>query len=125
VFIDMGIDYIFYPEHIAAREVINLLGHTSTTEYVEFSGGKLSLIAFRLELTGTRPVAEAIVTAGGVKRKEVHPVTMESRLVQGLYFAGEVLDVDGYTGGFNLQAAWATGYAAGNAAARTASGSIR
>ena len=51
VFIDMGIDYIFYPEHIAAREVINLLGHTSTTEYVEFSGGKLSLIAFRLELT--------------------------------------------------------------------------
>jgi trk system potassium uptake protein TrkA len=47
----MGIDYIFYPEHIAAREVINLLGHTSTTEYVEFSGGKLSLVAFRLELT--------------------------------------------------------------------------
>ena len=83
------------------------------------------LKAFRLELTGTRPVAEAIVTAGGVKLKEVHPVTMESRLVQGLYFAGEVLDVDGYTGGFNLQAAWATGWAAGNAAARTASGSIR
>ena len=51
VFIDMGIDYIFYPEHIAAREVINLLGHTSTTEYVEFAGGKLSLVAFRLELT--------------------------------------------------------------------------
>lgn len=51
VFIDMGIDYIFYPEHIAAREVINLLSHTSTTEYVEFAGGKLSLVAFRLELT--------------------------------------------------------------------------
>ena len=51
VFIDMGIDYIFYPEHIAAREVIKLLGHTSTTEYVEFAGGKLSLVAFRLELT--------------------------------------------------------------------------
>ncbi|MBO5830178.1 MAG: Trk system potassium transporter TrkA [Alistipes sp.] len=51
VFIDMGIDYIFYPEHIAAREVINLLGHTSTTEYVEFADGKLSLVAFRLELT--------------------------------------------------------------------------
>ena len=51
VFIDMGIDYIFNPEHIAAREVINLLGHTSTTEYVEFAGGKLSLVAFRLELT--------------------------------------------------------------------------
>ena len=51
VFIDMGIDYIFYPEHIAAREVINLLGHTSTTEYVDFAAGKLSLVAFRLELT--------------------------------------------------------------------------
>lgn len=50
VFIDMGIDYIFYPEHIAAREVINLLGHTSTTEYVDFAAGKLSLVAFRLEL---------------------------------------------------------------------------
>ena len=51
VFIDMGIDYIFYPEQIAAREVINLLGHTSTTEYVDFAGGKLSMVAFRLELT--------------------------------------------------------------------------
>ena len=64
VFIDMGIDYIFYPEHIAAREVINLLGHTSTTEYVEFSGGKLSLIAFRLELTspllGTKVIDDNI-----------------------------------------------------------------
>lgn len=79
------------------------------------------LKGFRLELTGTRPVAEAIVTAGGVKLKEVHPVTMESKLVSGLYFAGEVLDVDGYTGGFNLQAAWATGCAAG----RTASGGNR
>lgn len=51
VFIDMGIDYLFYPEQIAAREVINLLGHTSSTEYVEFAGGKLSLVAFRLQLT--------------------------------------------------------------------------
>jgi predicted flavoprotein YhiN len=66
-------------------------------------------------------VAEAIVTAGGVKLKEVHPVTMESKLVSGLYFAGEVLDVDGYTGGFNLQAAWATGTAAGRAAAQETS----
>jgi predicted Rossmann fold flavoprotein len=79
------------------------------------------LKGFRLELTGTRPVAEAIVTAGGVKLKDVHPVTMESKLVSGLYFAGEVLDVDGYTGGFNLQAAWATGYAAGRAAAQESS----
>ena len=51
VFIDMGIDYIFYPEQIAAREVINLLGHTSSTEYVDFAAGKLSMVAFRLELT--------------------------------------------------------------------------
>ena len=53
VFIDMGVDYLFYPEQIAAREVINLLGHTSSTEYVEFAGGKLSLVAFRLELTSS------------------------------------------------------------------------
>lgn len=71
---------------------------------------------FRLDITGTRPVAEAIVTAGGVKLKEVHPVTMESRITPGLFFAGEVLDIDGYTGGFNLQAAWATGVAAGRTA---------
>ncbi|MBQ1174329.1 MAG: NAD-binding protein, partial [Alistipes sp.] len=51
VFIDMGIDYLFYPEQIAAREVINLLGHTSTTEYMDFAAGKLSLVAFKLELT--------------------------------------------------------------------------
>ena len=51
IFIDMGIDYIFYPEQIAAREVINLLGHTSSTEYVDFAAGKLSMVAFRLELT--------------------------------------------------------------------------
>jgi predicted flavoprotein YhiN len=64
-------------------------------------------------------VAEAVVTAGGVVVKEVQPKTMESRLVKGLYFAGEVIDVDGYTGGFNLQAAFSTGYAAGRAAARS------
>lgn len=62
------------------------------------------------------PVEEAIVTAGGVKVSQVDPKTMQSKLVQGLYFAGELLDVDGYTGGFNLQIAWSTGYAAGLAA---------
>ena len=64
-----------------------------------------------------RPVSEAIVTAGGVKVGEVSPNTMESKLVSGLYFAGEVLDVDAYTGGFNLQIAWATGHLAGVSAA--------
>ena len=64
---------------------------------------------FTISITGVRPVSEAIVTAGGVKVGEVSPNTMESKLVSGLYFAGEVLDVDAYTGGFNLQIAWATG----------------
>lgn len=72
---------------------------------------------FRVDITGTRPIAEAIVTTGGVKLSEVNPSTMESKKLSGLYFAGEVLDIDGYTGGFNLQAAWATGAAAGQAAA--------
>ena len=72
---------------------------------------------FRVELSGTRPVEEAIITAGGVKVGQVDPKTMESKLVHGLYFAGELLDVDAYTGGFNLQIAWATGRAAGEAAA--------
>lgn len=70
-----------------------------------------------ITVTATRPIGEAIVTAGGVDVKEINPKTMESRLVKGLYFAGEILDVDGYTGGFNLQAAFSTGYLAGKSAA--------
>lgn len=62
-------------------------------------------------------MTDAIITSGGVKISEVNPATMESKLVKGLYFAGEILDVDAYTGGFNLQIAWATGRAAGIAAA--------
>ena len=62
-------------------------------------------------------VYEAIITKGGVKVKEINPSTMESKLVNGLYFAGEVLDLDAYTGGFNLQIAWSTGYLAGTSAA--------
>jgi predicted Rossmann fold flavoprotein len=73
---------------------------------------------FRLEVIGARPIDEAIVTAGGVELKEIDPRTMESRLVKGLYFAGEVLDLDANTGGYNLQAAFSTGYIAGRAAAR-------
>lgn len=66
-----------------------------------------------LTITKTRPLAEAIVTAGGISVKEIDPRTMQSKLVEGLYIAGEVADVDGFTGGFNLQAAWAMGNAAG------------
>ena len=69
-------------------------------------------------VSGKRPIAEAIVTSGGVSVKEVSPKTMESKKVKGLYFAGEVLDVDAYTGGFNLQIAWSTGRLAGLSAAR-------
>ena len=76
-----------------------------------------TLKAFEIAVTGPRGVEEAIVTSGGVKVGEVDPGTMASKLVEGLYFAGEVLDVDAYTGGFNLQIAWATGKAAGEAAA--------
>ena len=71
------------------------------------------LKAFSVEIVGKRPVAEAIITSGGIKTSEIDPKTMESKLVPGLYFAGEIIDCDAYTGGFNLQIAWATAYAAG------------
>ncbi len=91
------------PAHqIASRERERLLGW---------------LKDFRLSVTGHRPIAEAIVTAGGVDTREIYPRTMESRLVERLYFAGEVLDVDADTGGYNLQAAFSTGWLAGRAAA--------
>lgn len=68
---------------------------------------------FDILISGTRPIEEAIITSGGVDIKEVNPKTMESKKVEGLYFAGEILDVDSYTGGFNLQIAYSTGYTAG------------
>ena len=102
------------------------------TELVAISPGKVAhqitaqerrrlrrwLKDFRLEVIGYRPFAEAIITAGGVDTREVDPRTMASRLVAGLYFAGEVLDVDADTGGYNLQAAFSTGWLAGRSAAR-------
>ena len=71
------------------------------------------LKAFSLTITGKRPVAEAIITSGGVKVGEIDPKTMQSKIVPGLYFAGEIIDCDAYTGGFNLQIAWSTAHAAG------------
>ena len=68
---------------------------------------------FRIKIKGFRPVEEAIVTAGGINIKEINPKTMESKIVKGLYFAGEIIDVDAYTGGFNLQIAYSTGFTAG------------
>lgn len=81
-----------------------------------YSLGNL-LKSLPLTVTRTLPIAAAIVTAGGVAVKEIKPKTMESKLIKGLYFAGEVIDVDAYTGGYNLQAAFSTGYVAGKAAA--------
>lgn len=75
------------------------------------------LKAFPVEILGKRPVSEAIITSGGVKVSEINPKTMESKLVPGLYFAGEIIDCDAYTGGFNLQIAWATAYVAAGSAA--------
>ena len=75
----------------------------------------VSLIqALPLTITGVRGFNEAIVTKGGVNVKEINPSTMESKLIKGLYFAGEIIDCDAYTGGFNLQIAWSTGHLAGS-----------
>ena len=74
---------------------------------------------FDIPIAGTRPVSEAIVTSGGIKVSEINPSTMGSKKCSGLYFAGELIDVDAYTGGFNLQIAWATGHMAGVHAARS------
>ena len=74
---------------------------------------------FRIPLAAFRPIEEAIVTSGGIDVKEISPKTMESKIVSGLYFAGEVIDVDAYTGGFNLQIAYSTGYLAGKSAAES------
>ena len=77
------------------------------------------LKGFRMDISGARPVEEGMVTRGGVSLKEINPRTMESRLIKGLYFCGEMIDVDADTGGFNLQAAFSTGYLAGESAALT------
>ena len=69
---------------------------------------------FTLEVTGLKGYEEAVITKGGVAVNEINPKTMESKKIKGLYFAGEVLDVDALTGGFNLQIAWSTGYVAGS-----------
>lgn len=68
---------------------------------------------FEIQIKDFRPIDEAIITSGGIKVKEINPKTMESKLIKGLYFAGEIIDVDAYTGGFNLQIAYSTGYVAG------------
>ena len=73
-----------------------------------------TLKGIQIPISGFRPIEEAIITSGGIEVKEIIPKTMESKLVKGLYFAGEIIDVDAYTGGFNLQIAFSTGMAAGS-----------
>lgn len=92
---------------IAPDTKVNQITRQQRREFVQL------VKAFPLTVKCFRPIEEAIVTSGGVSIKEISPKTMESKLVKGLFFAGEVLDVDAYTGGFNLQIAFATGYAAG------------
>ncbi|MDD5561948.1 MAG: NAD(P)/FAD-dependent oxidoreductase [Candidatus Omnitrophica bacterium] len=77
------------------------------------------LKGFRMDISGSRPIEEGMVSRGGVSLKEINPKTMESRLVKGLYFCGEMIDIDADTGGFNLQAAFSTGYLAGESASKT------
>ena len=123
-------DFKEIPNRIFANSLSKLLPSKMIPTVVELSGidGEkqvnsvtkqerqrlVSLLkAFPVHIRSFRPIAEAIVTSGGVKVSEVSPKTMESKLVKGLYFAGEILDVDGYTGGFNLQIAFSTGCLAG------------
>ncbi len=125
-------DFAEMPNRIFANGLVKLLPKSLEPVLVKLSGiapdKKLNnvtkeerqklvslLKSLPLTVSGFRPVEEAIVTAGGVSVKEIDPKTMQSKLVPGLYFAGEVLDLDAYTGGYNLQIAFCTGRAAGNA----------
>ncbi|MDU4962107.1 MAG: NAD(P)/FAD-dependent oxidoreductase [Sporomusaceae bacterium] len=105
------IDTIIDLSHIPPDKPVNQITKAERARLT----GQLRQLTFTI--LKTRPLAEAIVTAGGVSTREISPSTMESKLVKGLYFAGEVIDIDGYTGGYNLQAAWSTGFVAGRHAA--------
>lgn len=97
-------------------ELSGIPGDTRTNSVTRQQRAALAQLLkhFPVSLSGPRPIAEAIVTSGGVATTEVNPRTMESKLVPGLYFAGEVLDLDAYTGGYNLQIAWSTAFVAAN-----------
>lgn len=124
-------DFEKYANRDFANSLCDLAGKTMIPVLVELSGipaeEKVNSITrqqrhvllrlfkeFPVSISGPRPIDEAIVTSGGVLTKEIYPRTMESKLVSGLYFAGEVMDIDAYTGGFNLQIAWSTAYVAAN-----------
>ena len=103
--------------------IINMSGIAPHTKVNQISREqRLSLINaikhFKLNITGFRPIEEAIITSGGISVKEIDPASMMSKLIGGLFFAGEIIDVDAYTGGFNLQIAFSTGFLAGENAAK-------
>ena len=101
------IDYIISQSKINPCKKVNEITKQERLELVK----QIKQVEFTIK--GTRPIEEGIITSGGINIKEINPSTMESKLVKGLYFAGEVIDVDAYTGGFNLQIAYSTGYTAG------------
>ena len=100
-------------------ELCGIAGDKPVNQITREERGRLRELLCSLPLTVkcTRGLEEAIVTAGGINTKEIDPKTMVSKLVNGLYFAGEIMDVDGLTGGYNLQIAWSSGYVAGKSAA--------
>ncbi|GAB6180442.1 NAD(P)/FAD-dependent oxidoreductase [Desulfotomaculum defluvii] len=110
------------PERLA-KVLLQLADISSERPANQVNGTEISNLAsickgLPIHITGTRPIQEATITAGGIKVKEINPRTMESKLIKGLFFAGEILDVDAQTGGFNMQVAFSTGYVAGEAAAK-------
>ncbi len=102
------IPVIIYISGISPHTPVNVITKNQRMRLIE------AMKKLTLTVSGFRPISEAIITSGGVSTKEINPKTMESRLVGGLYFAGEVIDVDAYTGGYNLQIAYSTGYLAGS-----------
>ena len=101
------IDTVVEKSGISGEKLTNAITKSERQKLVNL------LKCFEININGFRPVEEAIVTAGGINIKEINPKTMESKIIKGLYFAGEIIDVDAYTGGFNLQIAYSTGYVAG------------
>ncbi|MBR3152682.1 MAG: NAD(P)/FAD-dependent oxidoreductase [Clostridia bacterium] len=101
------IDEVIKMSEINPEKMVNSVTKEERRELVKVLKG------FEIILKGFRPVEDAIITAGGINIKEINPKTMESKIVKGLFFAGEIIDVDAYTGGFNLQIAYSTGYTAG------------
>ena len=101
------IDAIIYLSQINDNKKVNEITKEERTRIVKL------LKNFEMTIKAFRPIEDAIITAGGIDTKQINPKTMESKIIKNLYFAGEVIDVDAYTGGFNLQIAYSTGYTAG------------